>query len=425
MSDGLRDLLVNPASRRLILRGVGARLSVSAASSAWPLYAAISGPQHLAFGTGPVIPAVAATGLITAAAGIGSLVANSAGQRAAERRGSGRVLRTGALGYAVIVVLTALLIITGGLSAGIIVTGALAFLTGLACPGLSGLARAWWPALADEKRGGQRISATLAHRGLLVEPVLAAAAYSLGAALAGLMVIAPWAVIVFLGCAAVGLLTLATLPDPYTATVAVPGVNATPTRLAGRHRWFLAASYAFYHAARALLTLASVAILLDVGAPAVIGLALAAPSIGNAAAGLLFAARSKPGADLERSVLRGLLGQATPTLALFAWVLLGPAHAYPAATVTLVLALTLLAGILKAPVPAAIYVLSAARRPEESLGASSARIAQGMTAGGMVGPVAGAAIAVAGSPVLLLGSVLLLGVCAAGVRLDPRRAARE
>lgn len=412
----LRDLLTNPVTRALILNGVGARVFVSAAASAWPLYAAISGPQHLLGGIGPLIPAVAATGLITAAAGAGSLLANSLGQRAAERRGSRRVLRSGALGYTLIGVLTGALLLLGFLPGGILLVGLLAFLTGLASPGLSGLTRAWWPALALDERGPRKISALLAHRGLLVEPVLAAAAYSVGAALAGLMVVAPWTVIVFLGLAAAGLLGLTGLPDPYARPV---GTLAAAEGVAGSHRWFLAVSYAFYHAARALLTLASVAILLAAGAPAFIGLALAAPSIGNAAAGLLFAARSRPDANLERAVLRGLLGQALPTLALLAWVLLTPRM--PAVTVIVVLALTLVAGILKAPVPAAIYVLSAARRPEESLGASSARIAQGMTAGGMVGPVLGAAIAVAGSPALLLGSAVLLGVCAAGVRLDPRR----
>lgn len=114
----------------------------------------------------------------------------------------------------------------------------------------------------------------------------------------------------------------------------------------------------------------------------------------------------------------GLAGQAVPTMVMAVTVALWRDMPAVAAAV-LIVGGSLLAGVLKAPVAASVYPLAAAHRPHLSAGRSAARIAQGMTVGGLLGPLAGSVlVSTAGAAWLLPASVLALGLCALGTRLD-------
>ncbi|MGW8431415.1 hypothetical protein ACWGJ9_09835 [Curtobacterium citreum] len=410
----LLTLFRQPNARRLMVRMMITRLGTAAFSAGLAAVVAVVTKLQVIPGSGWALSGIAALGVVSVASGVGGILANSVGQRLIETRGvRGPLLGAGAL-QMLVAAATVWVVVVGGPAAvtvaGIAVIG---FLDAAASPGISGLARAWWRELdlTDDE----------ATKGGALEPTLSAVAWSLGPAIgAPLALLSPWFLPAFAAVAAVGMMSLSSFPNPYRPVKQANAVEGSGSvRRSTLAEWWLAGSYAFYHVARSLLGMGSTAVLVSAGQPGLTGAASAAPSLGHVVAGVAYAARAKGHGHL-RAVMSGLLGQAVPTLAIAVVLFIWP---HPGAVVAAVVVVggNLVAGVLKAPVAAAVYPLAAANRPGTHLGRSSARMAQAITVGGLIGPLVGTAIvATAGAQWLLPASVLALLVCAAGTLLDRR-----
>ncbi|BDZ52325.1 hypothetical protein GCM10025867_51330 (plasmid) [Frondihabitans sucicola] len=295
----------------------------------------------------------------------------------------------------------------GEMGVGVIGLAATTFLFSATTPGIAALAQGWWHALD--------LSPELSARGSILEPTLSATAWTVGPALAApLVLLSPLAVFGFGGAAFIGWLLVSHLPDQKPAAKAKTRIG----KVAGLHDWWMSATYSLYHVARALLGAGSTAVLVGAGQAGLVGAASSAPSAGHIIGGFAFAARKDATRGLARAVYRGLAGQAIPTAVIAATFIAFPHPGAIAAAVMLVGGGVLI-GILKAPVAGAIYPLAATARPHLSPGRSAAIMAQGITIGGLVGPLLGTLIvSTVGAVWLLPASCLALLLCGVGVALD-------
>lgn len=379
----------------------------------------------LAVSSLPVTPPVSA-GVTALASACGSLVANGWGHRRVTAKGSRRVLTVSGWGW-----LAVSTVFAGGILFNVrpllwqyVVC---AFVTALMLPGFGSLTRMWWRTLGE--RGV--ISELSAKRGVAVEPSLSAASYLVGATLfAPAVVLSVWFIPLFGVVLFAVLRGLATLPEPSVGGgregvgEGVVEVSASQQGCSVVRRWWLPSTYGFYHAARGVYTIAATALVAST--PSLIGVAVAAPSAGNMLAGFLHAFTMKEGVRPEGRVLLGLVGQAVPTFFLLVFYASTFVYTVPLAVVAgVTVGVGVLIGVLKASVPAYVYLLGEERRPWDGLGLVSARLSQGMVWGGMVGFGVATAVGVWGRAegatvlALLTISVCCLVACAAGVLLDP------
>ena len=356
---------------------------------------------------------LAALGIIAAAGSAGGLLANSVGHKLVEIGGVKINFRVSALLQLIMTIAVALIIVFFTITnLGIIGLAIIMFVFSLFSPGLAGLARAWWHEIG--------LNETLAKRGGFLEPNLSAIAWSVGPTIAApLVILTPWAIVVFGILSAIGLLLLSSLPTPYQKEVTP---KPKPT-IAERHKnilraWWMPFTYSFYHIARALLNAGSTAVLVNANQQNLIGAASASPSIGHTVAGVLFASKKNVHDGLRKAVMLGLLGQAAPTLLVALFFFLNP-EPNIIFTILVVVGGGFVIGLLKAPVASAIYPLASDARPEDGLGLTTSRITNGMIIGGLVGPLLGTLIvSTVGATWLLPASVIALIICAAGVLLD-------
>jgi len=411
-------LLKIPESRSLITKMMLERVASAGFGTAITTLVAVQ--PHvtwLPFHENGGISGLAALGIIAVFGGIGALFSNSLGQSLVEKHGVRFSFVMSAIIQTIVVAAFLLAIIFHSVtSLGIIGLGVLSFVLSISTPGLSGLARAWWNEIG--------LSKTLAARGGALEPTLAAIAWSVGPIIAApIVLVSPWTIVVLGGGTALGLLLLSKLPNPYKGTqqkINAPSVDVRTKSKGILRDWWMAGTYSFYHIARSLLNSGSTAVLLGAGQSGLIGAATAAPSVGHAIAGVAFAARKNPEANLKKAVMVGLLGQALPTLIIASVFWIWP-QPNMVATILLVVGGGAIIGILKAPVAAAIYPLAVENRPEITVGRSASRIANGMIMGGLLGPLFGTVIIITmGTAWLLPFSVIALAICACGVMLDGR-----
>lgn len=421
----LKDLLKNTAARNLMGRMMFTRVAASGFATTIPTLVAVQNNiSWLPFVDYPGLSGLAALGIIAASGSAGGLLANSIGHKLVALGGVKTNFRVSAILQLFVVGIIALIGAYVSITTlGIIGLGAVMFTVALFSPGLSGLARAWWHEIGLNK--------TLARRGGFLEPTLSAIAWSVGPTIAApLVILTPWAVVGFGVAGAIGLFLLSSLPNPYqkdkTKTDSPENeveeeTHQPPVRNKRQsiiHDWWMPATYSFYHIARALLNAGSTAVLVGANQQSLIGASSAAPSIGHTLAGIIFASKKNVHDGLRKSVYLGLLGQAIPTLliatAFFVWP-----EPNVLATILLVVVGGGIIGLLKAPVASAIYPLAADARPQDGLGLTTSRMANGLIVGGLIGPLLGTLIVTTiGASWLLPMSVVALAICALGVSLD-------